>query len=292
MKKLFKYERSRYFQDPNATLLVQRQINQPREPQHLHEFVELVIVVTGSALHRIGKLHYRLRPGDIFVINPRRSHGYEETENFHIANILIREDFFQKIHPSMAALPRYHSLFALEAASSGDSGFESRTRLEGEDFQQAIRWTETLEREAAPTTPGGWALAEAALVLLIGLICRSSDGPAEAPETATTQIGRLLSWIESRAEQPIRMSAMARVAGMSERTLLRRFQEATGRSPLEHVIETRLRRARALLENSAMDLSHDEIAWRCGFENGNYLARRFKKWTGVSPREWRQSRAF
>lgn len=291
MKKLFKYERSRFFHDPNATLAIERQIDQQKEAQHLHEFVELVIVLAGSARHRVEKLQYRLEAGDIFVINPRRAHGYEQPEGFHIANILIREDFFQKVNPAIAALPGYHSLFTLAAAAPDHAGFESRTHLDGENFRQAVQWVEQLERETAPKVAGGFAMAEAYLLLLIGLICRAGESRAQPRESPVSQIGRLLTWMESRAEQPIRIEEMARVAAMSERTLLRHFQEATGQSPLGYLIELRLRKARVLLENPGRNLSHDEIAERCGFENGNYFARRFKLRFGISPREWRKSHA-
>ena len=45
-------------------------------PSHTHDFVELVFVVEGDASHEMGGHTYRLRPGDVFVLEPSAYHSY------------------------------------------------------------------------------------------------------------------------------------------------------------------------------------------------------------------------
>lgn len=61
-------------------------------------------------------------------------------------------------------------------------------------------------------------------------------------------------------------------------------REKTGRGFNEFVREHRLSRAAAML---SMNLTIDEIAFRCGFENTSYFIRLFKKKYGKSPGKYR-----
>jgi transcriptional regulator GlxA family with amidase domain len=81
------------------------------------------------------------------------------------------------------------------------------------------------------------------------------------------------------------LDALARRVDLSPRSLSRRFQAATGRSPMRYLRELRLREARSLLTHS--DLGVAEIAWRCGFGSPSRFASVFARDQGMSPREFR-----
>ena len=287
MKKLFTYQRKHLFPHPEATVAVRREFNQVGTAPHNHDFIELVVVVAGSALHRVGRSCHRLGPGGVFVINRRRSHAYEETDGLHIANILIREDFFERLHPSIGALPGYHTLFSIGAHSAKASVFESRTHLDEGTLAKVMTYLDAMEAESLRPEAGGGALAEAWLMLIIGAVSRCQPSRQAVATPAATSLGRLLSWLEKDCAKAISIADMAKVAAMSERTLLRRFRQATGQSPLGYLNGLRLRKARRLLENSGRaSLTNDDVASRCGFENGNYLARRFRAQFGHAPQAW------
>ena len=58
------------------------------EPLHQHDFTELVVVASGSCLHRVGDSCTRVSQGEVFAVEPGTLHGYEQVEDFHIYNIL------------------------------------------------------------------------------------------------------------------------------------------------------------------------------------------------------------
>jgi len=95
-------------------------------------------VLSGSALHQVGDHRYRLTRGDIFVINRRHIHGYEDPHGLNITNILIREDFFDRLTSSFATVPGYHALFTISAAAPRSTEFESRMHLEEDDLRTSI----------------------------------------------------------------------------------------------------------------------------------------------------------
>lgn len=67
----------------------------------------------------------------------------------------------------------------------------------------------------------------------------------------------------------------------------RAFREFTGTSPLKYIIELKLNEAKRLL--STTFLSVKEIAYQLNFENPDYFPVFFKKRTGLTPLEYRNS---
>jgi AraC-like DNA-binding protein len=74
---------------------------------------------------------------------------------------------------------------------------------------------------------------------------------------------------------------------MSVRTLHRRLL-AEHTSYLELLDQARYERAIRLME--APGVSLEEIAFACGFLDGSGFFRAFKRWTGLAPRAYRQSK--
>ncbi len=93
--------------------------------------------------------------------------------------------------------------------------------------------------------------------------------------------------MEEAPEHPHSLSSLATAAGISPRSFGRRFQRATGETPMAYLLRLRLREARALLQKS--DLAIAEIAWRCGFSSPSRFAQAFRQSTRLSPRDYRRA---
>lgn len=63
----------------------------------------------------------------------------------------------------------------------------------------------------------------------------------------------------------------------------------TQRSPLEHIHDFIIKKAKIMLENR-QDLNNTEIAYELGFEYPNYFAKFFKKQVNMSPRDYRKKK--
>lgn len=79
---------------------------------------------------------------------------------------------------------------------------------------------------------------------------------------------------------------IAASVGMGESTLRRRFKQATGLSPRDYALQSRLTRARALLADT--DLPLKAVAERLGYDSVYYFARQFKQTVGVAPGAFRR----
>ena len=72
-----------------------------------------------------------------------------------------------------------------------------------------------------------------------------------------------------------RWRAMARLSGLAERSFKRRFQQATGMSPLEYVHALRLEEAKHMLETG--DDPIEAIANEVGYEDAGFFGRLFRR---------------
>ena len=69
--------------------------------------------------------------------------------------------------------------------------------------------------------------------------------------------------------------------------LCREFVRALGVGPLACLTRVRLQCAANLLTKTNRKI--EDIAIACGFSNGNYFAKVFKKYLGTSPRDFRNN---
>jgi transcriptional regulator GlxA family with amidase domain len=97
----------------------------------------------------------------------------------------------------------------------------------------------------------------------------------------------LLDWMRDHLAEPLTISALARQASLTERTLIRRFQAVTGATPIRWLTEQRVLRARELLESSSLPV--EQIAAECGLGAPANFRRLFSAAVGVSPSTYRRT---
>jgi transcriptional regulator GlxA family with amidase domain len=94
------------------------------------------------------------------------------------------------------------------------------------------------------------------------------------------------AWAAENYSRPGPVPGMAAAAGLHERTFKRRFQAATGYTPLDYVQTVRIEEAKQLLEST--ELPTEAIAAEVGYEEPAFFRRLFKRRTGVTPASYRR----
>ncbi len=105
--------------------------------------------------------------------------------------------------------------------------------------------------------------------------------------TQDPRVQRAIVLIESRMGQGITPELVAGHVGVSGRQLARLFLEALGTTPKRFIIETRLRHARWLVQNSALSMT--AIAYQTGFADCAHFTTTFKEKYGAPPSHLRRS---
>lgn len=95
----------------------------------------------------------------------------------------------------------------------------------------------------------------------------------------------LLRWMEDNSDKDLTLGDIAARAGMSTRTLNRRFREQAGTTPLQWLHRTRIRQAQYLLEATTSPI--ERIATQVGFGSPSAFREKFKRVVGTSPHTYR-----
>lgn len=100
------------------------------------------------------------------------------------------------------------------------------------------------------------------------------------------RLGQLFDYLHSNLAAAHSVDSLAHRVGMSQRTFLRRFQDATGTTPARWLLHERLLRAKDYLESSR--LSIESIAEQTGFSQAATLRHHFRQHFALSPAQYRK----
>lgn len=107
------------------------------------------------------------------------------------------------------------------------------------------------------------------------------------PPSADGSMAPLLGWLEQNLSRELPLSAIARRAAMSTRTLSRRFREQVGTTPAAWIARARVRHAQRLLETTSMSV--EQVANEAGFGSATVLREHFGGVVGTSPLAYRRA---
>jgi len=107
----------------------------------------------------------------------------------------------------------------------------------------------------------------------------------QAQTAAEAPFVGLIDWMQAHLDRPLDVPALARRAGLSERSFYRKFTEATGKTPAHFVESLRLEAARTLL---AQGLPLKAIAGRVGLSAPGRLGQAFERRFGMAPSLFRE----
>lgn len=100
------------------------------------------------------------------------------------------------------------------------------------------------------------------------------------------RLGQLFDFMQQNLQENHSIDSLARYAGMSPRTFLRRFADATGKTPARWLRDARLQQASRLLTDSR--LSVDNVAEQSGFRSADSLRQHFQQQFNLSPLQFRK----
>jgi AraC-like DNA-binding protein len=123
--------------------------------------------------------------------------------------------------------------------------------------------------------------------MLIASTLQTASTARRSGETRTTEttraVQRALDFIESCFAEPISLTELADIAGLSVSRFAARFSGEVGVSPQQYVRIVRVRHAQRLLRRG---ISPSLVAAEVGFFDQSHLCRHFKRVLGRTPVEW------
>jgi AraC family transcriptional regulator len=161
-------------------------------------------------------------------------------------------------------------------------------------FDQAV-WDTALKlkAEVGNSDPCSRQYAEALSIVLMHELIRSERTTSAAARPLrgglpVWQQKRVVEFIEQHLAEEISLAALAELADLSLYHFARAFKQSFGVPPHRYHMARRMDRARNLLQRPALSVT--QIGVQIGFCETSSFTRAFRKFTGLTPTEYRRHR--
>ena len=259
-------------------------------PPHNHEFVELVLIRKGEAIHIGPQGEHVVRRGTAIIITQGGIHGYRHLESVSKTNIYLQPDW---LTDGLRLLWGEPGLFRFLLAES----LFSRNLHEGvllfelteSEMQACEREHADLNAEAKREHPS-LALFHACFLKILWIL--NTAFMRKEPDDPVP-LRKEIWFVAERIESIIRTGSffcvedVAKESGLSRNSLTRLFKNVTGMSLMDYYQKRRIHNAARCLHEQ--DISITDIAIQLGYADSAHFSRLFKRFMGCTPNEHRQA---
>ena len=237
---------------------------------HTHYFTEFFYVLRGEGRFLVEDTTFPVKENDMVIINPNIPHTEMSLSDRPLEYIVLGIDglFFSFQQPGA---PEGYTVFSFR---------EQRERI--------LFYLNTLLREAETDLPYRDAVCQNILELLIILMIRLTDFGMEVASSRRASVvsSHVKRLIDQRYQEPLTLDQLAEAVHVSKYYLSHAFTEDYGIAPINYLIAKRIEESRNLL--STTDYSISQVANFTGFSSQSYFSQSFRKFTGVTPAEYRR----
>jgi len=226
----------------------------------------------GSGWSKLGGHRHTVRAGDLLVVPPDVPH----TCGAHVANPWT-------IHWACALGENLREYLHQLGVS-----VQAPLVWMGEDLQLARLFNEVLQTLENGSSLLNLLQASHALAHLLAVSIRQRHERIRDTSDTVEKVAQGIIYMSEHLDQPLRVSALAALANLSQAHFSVLFKQQTGCSPRDYLHLLRIHRACQLLRGSTLNVK--EIATRLGYQDQFHFSRQFKAFQGVSPTEYRESR--
>ena len=234
-------------------------------PPHLHGAVEVFYFLEGESIAQCGTQKYRLGAGDLFIAFPNQIHGYEESRNAYVFNMII--------YPKPWLMPYYklltEKLPVLPYLKKGSFEHTGIPQL----FELAWQDQNTVSKE----------IMQGYLTVIFGKILALLELQDAKNDTARD----ILMYIHEHYREPITRTDIAHALGYTESYISHLFSDTMKTSLPDYINALRIEDAKELLGSTYMSMS--QIAGNLGFGSLRNFSRAFRKHTSTTPNDYRKA---
>lgn len=262
------------------------QTDRPIRHLHSHDATELGLCLRGTGIFVVNDKVMTFSEGDVILITNKEMHLAQSTHGTTSEWVWI-----------------YFNLEKLLFPVFGNSKLAGITNLYGKDFKNIINRDQSLYlnlkmQELIDTCRGNDTFRKEKILSFLCLIIAefhklnpNNNGKESIAEFDIDTMERLhkgIAFITSNYRKKITLKNIEKICSISTTHLKRLFSKNLGKSPIQFLNKIRIAAASADLLHSSKPVT--KIAMECGFQTISSFNRQFKKQTGMSPRDWRNSK--
>lgn len=262
-------------------------------PPHDHEHYEIAIATQGSAIHQTSEGAFDVRRGDVLAVAPGEVHAFYRIDGLQLVNCTYLAEWLLHDVRELLDEEGLVPLFLHTALFSKAHRLQVPQWRVGEPVLQAcVGEFRELAGERDRKEPSQmfmkWCLKK-----IMMRLHRAFAASAEHPKLLAFDpvVQNALERVEDHILQcaPFHVADLAAEMGMSANYFSKTFKRVTGWSPMDYFQRRRVQRACSLLLTTRQ--SATEIAHALGYCDGAHFSHLFKRYRGVSPREFRNAYA-
>jgi AraC-like DNA-binding protein len=252
-------------------------------PHHWHEQLEFLYCTSGTAMIECNSVLLVVEAGDLVVVNSNELHyGVSNSDDLLYYAMIVD-----------ISLLHSHSPDAVETkfiTPISQNRIQFLNRISND--QEINRCMVSLIQELEVKEPGYELSIKSHLYRILTILFRQYVAPTESVDLYRVRMNNLerltpiLSFIAVNYQEPLSVSLLADMAGLSRFHFSRIFKELTSKTVTEYINIIRINKSEFLLRNTPMNIS--EIALAIGFSDIYYFSKVYKKFKKEPPSKLRK----
>ena len=246
---------------------------------HFHPFTEIFFITHGNGIMEIDSIDVAVKEGDLIIINPNCPHTEKSSYNrmdqleyivFAINNLALANKSLPKLNGDDPN-PTYYKIMNLNNNKS-----------------VILYYLNTLVHEVEEKQVNYELACKSILTLFIIYNSRNTESTlliADNPEKLNIECVKIKNYIDSHYSENITLDILSNLSYVNKFHLVHLFTKQMGISPINYLINRRIEESKNLLTTT--NYSIRDISTIVGFSNSSYFSQMFKKFTGDSPRAYK-----
>lgn len=244
---------SKYEQDWNST-------------PHSHHFTELFFVLQGKGTFKVADLNFPIHENDLIIVNSNLAHTELSDSNAPLSYIVLGVDHLE--------------------FQNDNNGYSLHNLSHVKEEMQF--YFKTILHEARTKADNYEAVCQNLFQVLIYKLLRDVQTKLlTAPsKKATPECHFVEQYLNEHFKEDISLQTLSELTYLNKYYLAHVFKNYKGISPINYLIQVRIKEAKHLLETTNYSIA--KIASSIGFSSQSYFSQVFRKETNMTPNEYRK----
>lgn len=251
---------------------------------HYHDFVELVYMLKGSCIHSVDGVDYRIKHGDMLMINYGSSHSISGDSPVEYVNVYIKPEYVD------AALTNSDNAFALLNLKEFSEFKETvdtkccKASFSGEERDTVENILRLMKRDSEGSEAGSYLAMRSELNLLLIYFFRKTALPIR--DFFDSVSDALLFYIRNNLAGKLTLDSVASKCSYNKSYFSRLFKNYTGLTFTDFLKRERIEKAKSLLSSTSDSV--EKISVSVGYTDKTRFYRDFRELVGVTPLDYRK----
>ncbi|WP_010135781.1 AraC family transcriptional regulator [Ochrovirga pacifica] len=255
-----------------------------------NNFFELVLIKKGAGTQCINYNHYPYQEGSIFLLPPLKCHSFNIESSTTFVFLKFTDTFFKNM--SKASINRDEWFKEAAYILSNYNQLPGDIIKSEADRQYIDLLISMILQESTHFGEDSVSLIKSLMTSILEILIRNikkSNYHEATDKNTDDRINKMLTYINENLHEPslLKVEHLAQVFSMSPTYVSEFFRKQMQVSLREYIIKAKLKMVEIRLLNS--DYTLTEIADDLGFTDVSHLSKTFKRYAGISLKEFKNN---